>query len=455
MVALTQSLASYIHAPDFGPDEDQALSMAQQGVLDSIATLYAGSGEEVVRIVSSQFSTVDREDVRAAPTPFSGHHFKADEAAYVIGVAAHALDYDDVALSGHPSAVLMPAILSLCYSRNLGGLEALRAYVVGYEVWAELVARDKDQYHTKGWHPTSVFGTVAATSALAYLERLSMPQIQHALGIAASMASGLVANFGSMTKPWQVGRAASSAFSAVGLAKAGLTASTDVLEHPAGFLNAISPRGGVDLARPYIIGKPHIVEHGLSIKRYPVCYGSHRVIDGVLQLITAADIRPPEVVKVVATIGTGQASMLRNHAPMSALEAKFSLEFAVASAILAGNVGLAELTDDFVRRVDIQHLVTKTVTDLTSDPCPIDNAFSYKDRVVIYTENGRLHDSGDIRFARGHSKNPMSDTELRTKFLDSLSYYTSLNDTDPTYGERLYQKIVDLRSMKTIRDLWT
>ena len=117
---------------------------------------------------------------------------------------------------------------------NVSGLDALRAYVVGYEVWAELFSRESDQYHLKGWHPTGVLGCVAAAAAVATLHKLNVEQTQRALAIAASLASGLVANFGTMTKPYHAGRAAAHGIEAVRLAILGMTAAPDVFEHPAG-----------------------------------------------------------------------------------------------------------------------------------------------------------------------------------------------------------------------------
>mgnify|MGYP000555957445 CR=1 FL=1 len=157
----------------------------------------------------------------------------------------YALDFDDVALSGHPSTVLVPAIMAESYILQSSGKEALLAYVVGYEVWAELISRESDQYHLKGWHPTGVLGAVATAAAAAYLHKLNAEQAGRAMAIAASMSSGLVANFGTMTKPFHAGRAASHGLEAVRLAKLGLTSSPDAFEHHAGYLAALSPAGVV------------------------------------------------------------------------------------------------------------------------------------------------------------------------------------------------------------------
>src|SRR5690606_19687584 len=143
---------------------------------------------------------------------------------------AHVLDFDDVALLGHPSAVLMPAIFAEAERLDLSGMDAVRAYVVGYEVWAELSGRELDPYHLKGWHPTSVFGTLAAAAAAASLNKAGADVARNTLSIAASLASGLVANFGTMTKPFHAGRAAALGLEAFDLASRGMTAAPDVLE---------------------------------------------------------------------------------------------------------------------------------------------------------------------------------------------------------------------------------
>src|SRR5262245_43997885 len=156
---------------------------------------------------------------------WSGPKVPAPDAALINGTAAHALDYDDVALRGHPSTVLVPAILAEAESLGATGAQIATAYVAGYEVWAELAGRDPDQHHEKGWHPTGIFGPVGAAAACASLRGLDSGKTAHAIALGASHSSGLVANFGSMTKPYHAGRAAHSGVMAARLAAAGFTAS--------------------------------------------------------------------------------------------------------------------------------------------------------------------------------------------------------------------------------------
>jgi 2-methylcitrate dehydratase PrpD len=419
MDGLTSQLAAFVSQPGLDRVPDEAIGIIRSGFIDTTATMLAGGDEPVTKLVREHVRA-KRSSLAEASLLLGEERAGAPEAALVNGVAAHALDYDDVALAGHPSTVLVPAVLAEGEAVGASGLTAMRAYLVGYEVWAELIGREADAHHTKGWHPTGVFGTVAAAAAVARLRGLDEDRSRHALAIAASLAAGLTANFGTMTKPFHAGRAAANGIEAVRLARAGMTAAPDALEHAGGFLAALSPRGNVDRTRPASgLGKKlAILEQGLSIKKYPMCYATHRVIDGVLDLARVNHVEPSDVEHVEATIGSAQAGMLRNHAPVTGLEAKFSLEFAVASALVAGKVGLAELTDEFVGQPVVREAMRKLSIATTETRCTLEPVFAFTDRVVLRLKDGRSLDSGEIRFARGNAKLPLRDEELRAKFMD-------------------------------------
>lgn len=453
MTGLTHALAAFVAHPNFGEQEQAACAVAKTGVMDTIATMMAGHHEPVVNIVREFLGA--NPSLGEAPVPFTHTMHPAAQAAFINGVAAHALDYDDVALSGHPSTAIVPAILAEGYLLNVTGAEALRAYVVGYEVWAELVSREADPYHLKGWHPTGVFGAIAATAAVAYLHHLSVEQAGQALAIAASLASGLVANFGTMTKPFHAGRAASHGIEAVRLSMLGMTAATDVFEHPAGFLNAVSFAGRVDRERPALLGKTlRILDSGISIKRYPVCYSCHRTIDGVLEIAEREDLQSEQIKSVHLTIGPAQASMLRNHHPVTGLEAKFSAQFAVASAIVAREVGLSQLTDGFVTRADVSSLYGKVTIKVVNTACPLDSAFALTDRVLIHTTDGQIFDSGEIRFPLGNAKNPIDSAGLKKKFFDCVATGRAANPEMAGADSELYERVSTLETLPSIRTLF-
>lgn len=448
MTSLTDSLAGFIAAPAFSDLPERAIKIVQSGFIDTIATMIAGQNEPVVTIVR-QFVADRKSTVREARVLLGQDMAASADAALINGTAAHALDYDDVALSGHPSTVLVPAVLAEGERLDISGPDAIRAYLVGYEVWAELLSREEDAYHVKGWHPTAVIGTIGAAAAVAYLHKLSPEQCRNAIAIAASMASGLVANFGTMTKPLHAGRAAACGIEAVRLARSGLTGATDVIEHHAGYLAALSPNGRIDSSPTTLnLGKKlRVLESGLSIKKYPMCYATHRVIDGMLDLISAHDIKPADVKEVRACIGVAQASMLRNHAPVTGLEAKFSLEFAIASALVARKVGLAELTDSFVAKPTMRELMARVKISTSDLPCPVEPVFALNDQVTMVLMDGRVLESGDIRFARGNAMLPLQDEELKAKFADCAAVSA---DHD---GATLYRRLSNLNELKSLRDL--
>jgi 2-methylcitrate dehydratase PrpD len=311
--------------------------------------------------------------------------------------------------------VLAPTVLAEGERLGASGKELIAAYVAGYETWAELVGRDADKHHGKGWHPTAVFGTVGAAAAASRLSRLDTQKTANALGIAASMAGGVVANFGSMTKPFQAGRAAQSGILAARLAAAGMTSSPDALEHPSGFLAAVSPRGRIDVARP-IAGTAdwHIVRHGVNIKRYPVCYALHRSIDTALDM----NIDPGNVVSIEVRVGKLQAAMLRHSSPQNGLDAKFSAQFAMAAALLNHSVGLNELRDEFVTSAPVQALMRKVRVTTTDETDPDDPVFAPFDVVSLVLTGGDTRRRESKRHPKGHARDPIGLAELRAKFDD-------------------------------------
>ncbi len=419
MSALTVDLGHFIAGLSLRQVPAEGCAIACTGIADCFGVLIAGARDPEVALVDRELGASGGAP-RASLIP-CGARRTPETAALVNGVAAHVLDYDDVSLDGHPSAVLVPAILAQGEASGSSGAQMLAAYIAGYEVWAELIAREPVPLHRKGWHPTAVLGTVAAAAACAKLRDLGAAGASTALAIAASMSSGLVANFGTMTKSFQVGRAAQSGVIAARLAQAGFTASLDALEHQAGLLVALSPDGNADLDRSFAAAQKewHIVGHGLNIKRYPICYATHRSIDAALDLVARHDLKPGEVVRIHVSTGKTQMLMLRNSAPQTGLEAKFSMQFAMAAAVCARHVGLREVTDEFVRRPDVQAIFPRVLLEGTAATMAGSN-FAPADAVEITTTGGETFRSGPVEYAKGSHQRPLSRDELWAKFADCL-----------------------------------
>jgi len=413
--------------------EDLARTV-QMGFVDCVGVMLAGWSESAPAILRNVF---------AYPADGSGNQTAA--AALIYATAAHALDYDDTAFGGHPSAVLVPVLMAEAAECECDGALLARAYAVGYEVWAELVAREQDPLHRKGWHPSAVYGALAAAAASSVVRGLAAEQAGNAVAMAASLAGGVVANFGSMTKPFQLGRAAQSGVLATRLTALGMTAAPDAVEHELGFLRAASPRGRVDTESPAQFGNVwRMREHGLNIKLHPICFAAHRAVNAMQELCVHHNLQAQDIQHVEIEIGAIQAGMLRHHLPQTPAQAKFSAEFAAASIVIAGRCGSSELTPEFVSRPDVQSLMQRTSIQPIHDEDPHEPMHSTFDRVTATLYDGRQLRSAPVAHPMGHFRRPASGEQLWTKFRDCAA--TRLT---PDAAERIFSM---LDSLSTLAD---
>ena len=200
------------------------------------------------------------------------------------------------------------------------------------------------------------------------------------------------------------------------LADAGFTASADALEHPLGFLAAVSPHARADRTSPANVGRAwQILKQGLSVKKYPLCYCTHRALDGMLDLIGTHKVVPEEVASITVSTSRRNTTILRNARPQTGLEAKFSMQFAMASAIVAGRAGLGELTDAFVRRADVQGLLAKVAVQPDDREDAVRSGVAPYDLVLLETHDGRRLEAR-VTDERGSPKLPLSQEQLWAKF---------------------------------------
>ena len=412
--SLTARLGSFVHDFQFADIPDDALTLVRSAFADTVAVIMAGIEEDVVETIHRH--AIGSDAGREARVCLTDVKASSPTAALVGGTAAHAHDYDDQSLSGHPSAVLVPTILAEGERLGSTGRELVAAYVAGYEVWAELIGRNSG-YHARGWHPTSVFGTIGAAASAAFLNRLPADQTVTALAIAASQACGLASNFGTMTKPLHAGLAARNGVASAQLAKAGLTASTDIFDGSTGFLAAFASNTAPDLGSPGRLGTDlYLLNHRLCIKRYPTCYFMHRSFEAAVTLLGDTRTEAADIDRVEVTMGRGQTTVLTHDRPKTGLEAKFSGQFAIAAAAILGKMGLADLTDEVVQRADIQAFLPKVNLIPVDEYDPRDPAHSPSESVRITLKSGKILDSGPISSVKGHANDPLSTQDLWRKF---------------------------------------
>ena len=421
---LTKDLARFISRLRHEDIPAEAVAHIHAAFADTIGVTIAGATEEAPRLVKAMLMPAGSDAL------LLGHQGRASalDAAWINGTAAHALDFDDVSQRGigHASASIVPAVLAEAEVLGASGAQMVAAYAAGYETVAELARRDADvgRYHDKGWHPTGFFGAIAAAAACASLRGLDEDRCAMALGVAASQACGLIANVGTMTKPLHAGRAAHAGVASARLAASGFTAARDVFDHVPGFLHAYSFGGRIDLESPVMAGREWQICGGnrISIKKYPLCFCTHRSLDGMFDLLQAHRVQATDVERIEVTISRRNLTILRNHAPQTGLEAKFSIEFAVAAPLLAGRAGLSELTDEFVLRADVQALMKRVAVKPDDRDNPDRPGYAIHDRVVIVTHTGDALDSGPVAHVRGDHDSPLQRRELWAKFEDCLLF---------------------------------
>lgn len=335
---LTRQIARRALGIRFADLPDEVRALARQCVLDTLGTALAGADDPLVRILAAE---LEEQGGRAeAGVIGSRLRLPVGSAALLNGTAAHALDYDDVnlAMPGHPSVAVLPAVLALAEAVGATGEALIAAFVAGYETACRvglLVA--PGHYNRLGFHSTGTVGSFGAAAGCAHLLGLSEEQTAHALGIAATQAAGLKAMFGTMCKPLHAGRAAQAGVLAARLAARGFTARPDSLECAQGFAAAYSPDFHPEAALAEPAGGWHI-RHNL-FKYHAACYLTHAGIEAARALRLGHGFRPEEIAAVTLRVDESTDRVCNIAAPTTGLEAKFSLRLTAAMALAGRETG--------------------------------------------------------------------------------------------------------------------
>lgn len=322
-------------------------TVARTAFTDTLGVALAGSASEAVRLVQNA-------SVRSTPdgSLILGTSVRADslDAGLLNGMAAHALDFDDgnLTLIGHPSTVLVPAVLALGEETDATMQDAVTAYAAGYEVLIRLAAMVNPAHYVKGWHPTSTLGVVGAAAAAARLLRLDAPRTAVALGIAVSNAAGVKANFGTMTKSFHIGQAVRNGLLAARLAAAGFTSNPGALEATQGFLNVYNGAGSYDTqsAEGVLEGPPLLNTEVNPIKAYACCHSTHGAIEAARQIREQDGFNAQDVERITIIVDEKRIPHTDRPVLAEALSGKFSLQYVVSRMLLTGMVGLKDFQGD-------------------------------------------------------------------------------------------------------------
>jgi len=410
---VTDTLARFVAATPFASIPEQARANAKLHILDTLGVALAGVSTSAAEIALAYC----RQLGAASAASIWGSQAKAavSTAAFANGLLAHALDFDDwdaFIHLGHPSSMILGAALPLAEQLDASGKDLLKAYVLGVEVIAKLSAHCPN-VQARGFHSTPVWGSLGAAVACASLLRLEPAKLKAALGVAASAAGGIQRQQGSMVKPFHAGNAARNGAEAALLAAEGFTADPAILEAPRGFCDTFFGSGACDyekmienIGRPYFLAVP-----GLGLKMHPCSAPQFLAADAALQLKRAHKIDFAEIVKIEVSVPPERYQRHYHAEVKTGLGGKFAINYVVALCFLDGKLENATFTDEKVNRPEVQAALGK-VKVICDESIPEPGPYC---PVGVELKDGTRH-AYTARIAKGHPRNPLSESEVLEKF---------------------------------------
>jgi 2-methylcitrate dehydratase PrpD len=420
----TAAAAAFVEGVGMNDIPTEALRIGTRCLLDGLGLFIAGSEEHTVQILADEAEAMGGR-AEALLLGRANTKVPAPMAARVLGTAGHAHDWDDSQVSLDPAHIygllthptIPPLTSALVMAQKLNGIDGITfmlAFLTGFEVECKISEWMLPQHYVKGMHSSGTVGTFGAYAAAAKLLGLKGDKLRSGFGIAASFAAGIRCNFGTMTKPLHVGRAAENGVTAALLAARGFTADPDALDGPWGFFAVQG--GGVSPEKvSQGFGKIWtIVEPGVSIKPYPCGVLTHPTIDLMLKLVTEHNIKPDDIDAVKVYAGTNILKPIRYPIAANHLQAKFSLPAALAMIALARKAGKREFSDEFVSSAPMQAMQRRISTEL--DPEIEKMGFDkMRSRILIRLKDGRTVESWADERYRGGPENPLSDADVESK----------------------------------------
>src|SRR6056297_201048 len=430
--SLLDTMAAWTVARRWDSFTPDARKSAERGVLDTWSAILAGRAHRVPQLARQATTGRPGSSVELVGCA----RIDAASAAFVNGVAAHVLDYDDSAvgnLIGHPSAVVLPTVWAVASEVGATGDDLLTGYMTGVECMMRLANAfgGGGAAYARGFHSTTILGTVGAAAGAARIAALDPEATRAAIGLAASWASGTRSTFGSPGKAVQVGRAAEAAVRAVELARVGLDGGADVLDSRIGFPgvhfglaadhdrswseNFLSLGAGDvmdDGAASNVLADP-----GLRTKAYAACRGSHRTIEAAIELRRSLDLDPGEIIRVEVDPTAEGRQILHYSSPRTELEAKFSNEYGVAVALVDGAGGIAQIKQRRVESPDVREILEK-IELVPTDEVPTFSEPSRPESVEVTTAHGTFRQVIEVEI--GHPRRPLSAEHSIEKFRECV-----------------------------------
>ncbi len=420
---LTNYVGTFVTQTKYQEIPAEVIELGKKSILDALGLALAGSRAEsgsISRKYVEQAGVCNGKATVIGSAQRTSPRF----AALLNGISIHADDFDDTQLAAakdrvygllmHPTVPVLPAIFALAEQRAVTGKEWMLAYQVGAEVECKIAEAISPRHYQDGFHTTGTCGPFGSAAACAKLLKFDLPETLKTFGLAASQSGGLRENFGTMTKPFQAGRAAESGLVSAELVALGWTAAEQILEADRGFFHAsggsYDPSAIMDrLGRPWTFTTP-----GVSLKPYPSGSLTHPAMTELARLIEVHKLQAAQVEKVDIGANHNMTTTLLHHQPKTGLEAKFSMEFCLAILLLERKAGLGQFSDKVVQRSDVQEMIRRI--NFYVDPEAENAGFDKMTSILkVHLRDGRMI-TGRAEFAKGSPANPMSFDEAATKF---------------------------------------
>jgi len=443
-------------APDSWPDE--ALKAAQNAFLDTIGVAIPGAAEPVTRKVLAAVRPWGEGPCTAIGF---GAGLAAPWAALVNGTAAHALDFDDNfdPAKAHASAALVTAILALAEQEQASGRACLDAFIAGLQIMGRVGQGVNPAHRNRGWHATGTVGAVGAAAACARLLRLPEREAAYALSIATSMAGGFMSQFGTSVKPIHAGLAAKGGVMAASLAREGIDAGLHTLDGPTG-MNRLMVGPDLEELRAGLthiehgqtlrfetasVGEPLLIlSSGLKVKRFPNCGSAHRAMDGLLALIERYGFGAEEIAEVRVAAPASHLANLMYEDPKNPAQAKFSLEYALATLALRSRCTLADFEEEAVMAPEVRAFYPRVVR------VPVDKGEGeFPTRVEVTLHGGSTHRI-DVEMPVGSLAAPLSERQYGLKFDECAERFIPPGELAELKGE--LKNLPDLPSIAPVMD---
>jgi 2-methylcitrate dehydratase PrpD len=437
-MGLSPRLAEFLAAAHYTDLPASVVDHARRAVLDWLGSALAGSLEPPARM-AQQFVT--SLGVSGEATAFSGGRSSASGAALANGVASHILEFDDIHKTStvHAGAPVISAALAVAEREHADGRAFLLAVTLGYEA-ALRVGEAVNPSHYRYWHPTGTAATFGAAAAAGSLIHLSRERMLDALGSAGTQAAGLweFNADGAMSKHLHPGKAAFNGVLSADLARIGFTGATRILEGERGFFRAMSESYDESRVTDGLGERWKIAEN--CYKLHSCCGHTHTAIDVALELRGWQPTGPPHV--LIETYGPGY-EIVKELAPRTPYQAKFSIAYCVAVAVLDGRVGLDQFTPERLRDPAITAFLERIQVVVANDLTAKYPA-AWPTRVTLTLSNGAaLTASAD--YPRGNPENPVSTAQLEDKFRSLVT---------PRFGAATAERAIEaVQSLETCEDV--